>query len=73
MMENAKDVLPEDNEKAVEKVKQENYAFFMESSSIEYISFCVAFFYGDLSSQYMHVQLQVFFLYPDTKSNENVT
>lgn len=38
MMENAKDVLPESNVKAVEKVKQEEYAFLMESSSIEYIS-----------------------------------
>lgn len=37
MMANAKDVLPEDNVIAVEKVKQEEYAFLMESSSIEYI------------------------------------
>ena len=37
MMDNAKDVLTEDNEPGVEKVKNENYAFMMESSSIEYI------------------------------------
>lgn len=37
MMDNEKDVLPEKNEDALEKVKHEDYAFLMESSSIEYI------------------------------------
>lgn len=37
MEENAKEVLPKDNEDGVEKVLNENYAFLMESTSIEYI------------------------------------
>lgn len=37
MMANAKDVLVVDNDAGVEKVLRENYAFLMESSSIEFI------------------------------------
>jgi len=37
MIANAKEVLPKENTEGVEKVKkEENYAFLMESSSIEY-------------------------------------
>lgn len=37
MMANADTVLPMSNEDGVQKVKLEEYAFLMESSSIEYI------------------------------------
>lgn len=37
MMENAADVLPSDNDAGLTKVLREDYAFLMESSSIEYI------------------------------------
>jgi ionotropic glutamate receptor len=37
MMNNAKDVLTSDNDEGKKKVLNENYAFLMESSSIEYI------------------------------------
>lgn len=37
MMDNADEVLLAKNEDGVRKVQQENYAYFMESSSIEYI------------------------------------
>lgn len=37
MMENADEVLPEKNEAGVYKVQHENYAYLMESSSINYI------------------------------------
>lgn len=36
MKDHAKEVLMEDNYEAIEKVQREKYAFFMESSSIEY-------------------------------------
>lgn len=38
MDENAKDVQPSDNDKGLQKVLREDYAFLMESSSIEYIT-----------------------------------
>ncbi|XP_076178431.1 glutamate receptor ionotropic, kainate 2 isoform X2 [Ptiloglossa arizonensis] len=38
MMENAEDVLPPDNDSGLKKVLREDYAFLMESSSIEYIT-----------------------------------
>lgn len=37
MEDNAKDVLTDDNDKGKERVLKEDYAFLMESSSIEYI------------------------------------
>lgn len=37
MIENAADVLPPDNDAGLTKVLREDYAFLMESSSIEYI------------------------------------
>lgn len=37
MMANAADVLPPDNDTGLKKVLREEYAFLMESSSIEYI------------------------------------
>jgi len=37
MMDNADEVLLEKNEDGVRKAQQENYAYLMESSSIEYI------------------------------------
>ena len=37
MEDNAKDVLTDDNDKGKERVLNEDYAFLMESSSIEYI------------------------------------
>ncbi|XP_076624322.1 glutamate receptor ionotropic, kainate 2 isoform X1 [Colletes latitarsis] len=38
MMANAEDVLPPDNDSGLKKVLREEYAFLMESSSIEYIT-----------------------------------
>jgi glutamate receptor, ionotropic, invertebrate len=38
MKKNAKDVLMANNDLGVEKIENENYAFFMESSTIEYIT-----------------------------------
>ncbi|CAK9800338.1 Glutamate receptor ionotropic, kainate 2 [Anthophora plagiata] len=38
MMENAEEVLPPDNDAGLKKVLWEDYAFLMESSSIEYIT-----------------------------------
>ncbi|XP_076658018.1 glutamate receptor ionotropic, kainate 2 isoform X2 [Halictus rubicundus] len=38
MKANAKDVLTQDNDAGVKKVEKEDYAFLMESSSIEYIT-----------------------------------
>lgn len=38
MMEHGSEVLTNNNEDGLKKVQQENYAFFMESSSIEYFT-----------------------------------
>ena len=38
MMDNANDVLTSDNDEGKRKVLSENYAFLMESSSIQYIA-----------------------------------
>ncbi|KAK2579601.1 hypothetical protein KPH14_010895 [Odynerus spinipes] len=38
MMEHASEVLTDNNEQGLKKVQQEDYAFFMESSSIEYFT-----------------------------------
>ncbi|XP_015173134.1 PREDICTED: glutamate receptor ionotropic, kainate 2-like [Polistes dominula] len=38
MMEHASEVLTDNNEEGLKKVQQENYAFFMESTSIEYFT-----------------------------------
>lgn len=37
MIENAKDVLTESNDEGKNKILKEDYAFLMESSSVEYL------------------------------------